>query len=64
MEANEVVRKLKKNTQLRERSVWKDSIDVTDEERVAFLSVILNTGMNPKPEILDYFSEEWTQGCV
>jgi hypothetical protein len=36
---------------------------VTDEEIVAFLGVILNMGMNPKPEIQDYFTEEWTQKC-
>jgi hypothetical protein len=36
---------------------------VTDEEIVAFLGVILNMGMNLKPEIQDYFTEEWTQKC-
>jgi hypothetical protein len=34
---------------------------VTDEEIVEFLGVILNMSMNPKPEIQDYFTEEWTQ---
>jgi hypothetical protein len=36
---------------------------VTDEKIVAFLGVILKMGMNPKPEIQDYFTEEWTQKC-
>jgi hypothetical protein len=34
---------------------------VTNEEIVAFFSVILNMGIYPKPKIQDYFTEEWTQ---
>jgi hypothetical protein len=34
---------------------------VTNEEIMAFFSVILNMGMNPKPEIQNYFTEGWTQ---
>jgi hypothetical protein len=58
---NEYAQEQIKNTPLRERSVWKEWVEVTDEEIVAFLRVILNKGMNPKPEIQDYFTEEWTQ---
>jgi hypothetical protein len=34
---------------------------VTNEEIMVFFGVILNMGMNPKPEIQDYITEEWTQ---
>jgi hypothetical protein len=32
---------------------------VTLTELKAFLDVILNMGMNRKPELKDYFSEDW-----
>jgi hypothetical protein len=46
---------------MKERSVWRYWVDVTNEEIMAFFCVILNMGMNPKPEIQVYFTEEWTQ---
>ena len=52
---------IRKNTPLKERSIWRHLVDVTNEEIMAFFGVILNMGMNPKPEIQDYFAEEWTQ---
>ena len=52
---------IRKNTPLKERSIWRHWVDVTNEEIMAFFGVILNMGMNPKPEIQDYFTEEWTQ---
>jgi hypothetical protein len=53
--------RIRKNTPLKERYIWRHWVDVTYEEIMAFLGVILNMGMNPKPEIQDYFTEEWTQ---
>ena len=52
---------IRKNIPLKERSIWRHWVDVINEEIMAFFGVILNMGMNPKPEIQDYFTEEWTQ---
>jgi hypothetical protein len=40
---------IRKNTPLKERSIWRHWADVTNEEIMAFFGVILNMGMNPKP---------------
>jgi hypothetical protein len=45
---------------MKERSIWRHWVDMTNEKIMAFFGVILNMGMNPKPEIQDYFTEEWT----
>lgn len=39
--------------------MWWSWTDVNLEEMKAFLGVVLNMGMNPKPEIIDYFSSDW-----
>lgn len=44
---------------LQQFSVWHTWIDVTLSEMKAFLGVILNMGLHQKPEIVDYFSDDW-----
>lgn len=39
-------------------SIWKDWEDVRVEEFKAFLGVIVNMALNPKPELKEYFSED------
>jgi hypothetical protein len=51
----------KKEKYSTERFIWRCWVDVTNEEITAFFGVILNMGVNPKPGIQDYFTEEWTQ---
>ena len=58
---NEYAKEQIKNTPLKERSIWRHWVDVTNEQIMAFFGVILNMGISPKPEVQDYFTEEWTQ---
>lgn len=51
--------KIQKVTPLKKRSMWWSWTDVTLEEIKAFLGIVINMGMNPKPEISDYFSTDW-----
>lgn len=51
--------KIMKHTPLRKRSIWWTWKDLTLEEMKAFLGVLINMAMNPKPEIEDYFSVDW-----
>lgn len=40
-------------------SIWKDWKDVYFEESKAFLGVIINLTLNPKPELKEYFSNDF-----
>lgn len=51
--------KIQKNTPLQKKSAWWSWVDLTISELKAFLGVIINMGMNEKPEISDYFSTDW-----
>lgn len=51
--------KILKNTPLRKRSMWWSWKEVDLVEIKAFLGVIINMAMNPKPELGDYFSIDW-----
>lgn len=51
--------KIQKNTPLRRKSIWWSWKEVTLREMKAFLGVLINMGMNPKPEIEDYFSSDY-----
>lgn len=44
---------------LQQFSIWHTWVDVSLTEMKAFIGVILNMGLHPKPEIVDYFSEDW-----
>lgn len=47
------------NTQpLLEQSVWKSWEDVTVPEFKAFLGVLMNMALDPKPDIKEYFSQD------
>ena len=39
--------------------MWHSWKDVSSEEMKAFFSVILNMAQNLKPQLVDYFSEDW-----
>lgn len=43
---------------LPEQSVWKSWEDVTVPEFKAFLGVLMNMALNPKPDIKEYFSQD------
>lgn len=43
---------------LQQYSIWKDWEDVRVEEFKAFLGVIVNMALNPKPELKEYFSND------
>ena len=45
---------------LHKQSIWKHWYDVTMEEMKAYIGVILNMAINDKPNIQDFFSEDWT----
>lgn len=51
--------KIQKNTPLQKKSIWLSWKDLTLEELKAFFGLIINMGMNEKPEIGDYFSNNW-----
>lgn len=51
--------KINKQRPLRARSIWSSWKNVTFEEIKAFLGVVLNMALNPKPSIQDFFSSEW-----
>ncbi|RZF41384.1 hypothetical protein LSTR_LSTR000098 [Laodelphax striatellus] len=51
--------KIKANTPLTKNSTWHSWIDLTLPEFKAFLGVIMNMSLNPKPEMEDYFSSDW-----
>lgn len=51
--------KINRKRPLQQFSIWHGWTDVTATEMKAFIGVILNMGLNPKPEIVDYFSEDW-----
>lgn len=51
--------KIQKNMPLQKKSIWWQWQELTLPELKAFLGVIVNMGMNDKPEINDYFSNEW-----
>lgn len=53
------IEKINRKRPLQRFSVWHDWADVTVPEMKAFIGVILNMAINPKPEIVDYFSEDW-----
>lgn len=50
--------KIQKSTPLRKRSVWWSWQPITLQEMKAFFGLLINMGMNPKPEIDDYFSND------
>ncbi|KAM7315674.1 piggyBac transposable element-derived protein 4-like [Ixodes scapularis] len=43
---------------LAEQSIWKSWEDVSVEEFKAFLGVLMNMALNPKPDVKEYFSQE------
>lgn len=51
--------KINKQRPLPKRSIWHTWIDTDLVEMKAFLGVILNMALNPKPSIQDFFSAEW-----
>lgn len=51
--------KIQMNTPLRKRSIWSEWTDVTLQEMKAFLGLLINMGMNPRPDLQSYFSEDW-----
>lgn len=51
--------KILKNTPLRKISMWWSWKEVDLVEIKAFLGVIINMAMKPKPELGDYFSTDW-----
>lgn len=51
--------KIQKNTPLQKKSIWWSWKDVTLIEIKAFLGVLINMGMNEKPEVSDFFSNDW-----
>lgn len=53
------IKKINKKRPLQQYSIWHSWKDVTFMEMKAFLGVVLNMALNPKPEIVDYFSEDW-----
>jgi hypothetical protein len=46
-------------TPLTKYSVWHSWKDVSSEEMKAFFGVILNMALNLKPQLVDYFTEDW-----
>jgi hypothetical protein len=54
----ELMHEFTKNTNEYAKGQIRKRVDVTNEEIMAVFGVILNMGMNPKPEIQDYFTEE------
>lgn len=48
--------KIQKNTPLTQYSAWHSWEDVTLPEMKAFIGVVMNMGLNPKPTLEDYFS--------
>lgn len=59
-ESNRYAReKIQDNTPLSKNSSWNSWIDITMPELKAFIGVILNMSLNPKPSIDDYFSLNW-----
>lgn len=53
--------KIQKNTPLHRRSMWHSFEDVTLQEFKAFIGVIINMGMNPKTNLDEYFSIDWSE---
>jgi hypothetical protein len=51
--------KISKIDSLSERSIWQTWKDVNLAEMKAFMGVVLNMAMNPKPDLQDFFSEDW-----
>lgn len=51
--------KIQMSTPLRKKSMWWSWKEITLPELKAFFGVLLNMGMNEKPELSDYFSTEW-----
>lgn len=49
---------IQKNTPLTQNSAWRTWVDCTVTEMRAFIGVIINMALNPKPTIQDYFSTE------
>lgn len=52
------IEKIQKITPLRKRSIWWSWQPVTLLEMKAFIGLLINMGLNPKPEIEDYFSND------
>lgn len=44
---------------LPKRSMWASWTDITLAELKAFFGVIINMGLNPKPDMQDFFSSDW-----
>lgn len=53
--------KINKMRPLSKKSMWWTWKDITVVEFKAFLGVIINMGMHPKPDIDDYFSNDWLE---
>lgn len=51
--------KIQKNTPFSRYSIWSKWEEVQLEVMKAFLGVILNMALNPKPQVKDYFSRNW-----
>jgi hypothetical protein len=51
--------KIQKMTPLTKYSMWHSLKDVSSEEMKAFFGVMLNMALNLKPQLLDYFTEDW-----
>lgn len=51
--------KINRKRPLQQFSIWHTWRDVTVTEMKALIGVILNKALNPKPEIVDYFSQDW-----
>lgn len=52
--------KIQMNTPLLKKSIWWSWKDLTLPEIKAFLGILINMGMHPKPEVEDYFSNDYT----
>lgn len=48
------------NRQLLRHSIWKKWKTVSVDEMKAYLGMILNMALNDKPNVVDFFSKDWT----
>jgi len=53
------VEKIQMVTPLTKYSMWHSWKDVSSEEMKAFFGIILNTALNLKAQLVDYFTEDW-----
>lgn len=58
-DATNLYAKVKIVRPLQQFSIWHTWVDVSLTEMKAFIGVILNMGLHHKPELVDYFSDDW-----